>query len=247
MKEKILSEIKEVLEKVSPNLTTEQKSRMYRIINPNISNYIIYGIKTTVIERIVKEIDNKYKSSYSVAVEVFKSLSGSNVEEYKFAGLFFINRYKKFFNASTINLFKTEFLNHCNTWSYCDSSCIRVLGPFLAKNGNENLAKKTIDDWTSYDNIWVRRASMVILLKIIMLKKDFEENYVFNHIKKMLKYADQNYIEKAIGWLLKTCSKYKPEIIFDYLMRNKTIFSRLILRYASEKLSKDKITQVLKK
>ncbi|MFX1588418.1 MAG: DNA alkylation repair protein [Promethearchaeota archaeon] len=54
-------------------------------------------------------------------------------------------------------------------------------------------------------------------------------------------------MEKGIGWLLKTCSNYKPEIIFDYLMLNKNVLSRLVLRYASEKLPKDKRIQVLKK
>ncbi|MFW9939379.1 MAG: DNA alkylation repair protein [Candidatus Thorarchaeota archaeon] len=247
MKEKILLEIKEVLKRHSPNLMDEKKSRMYKIINPDTSNYIIYGIKIANIEKIIKDIDNKYKSSYSLAVEIFKDLSRSNIEEQKFAGLFYINRYKKFFDIKTINLFKIELLKHCHTWSYCDSTCIRVLGPFLGKKGNEALAKRTIDDWASKDNIWIRRASMVILLKIIMLKKTFNIDYVFNHINKMLNFIDQNYIEKAIGWLLKTCSKYKPEIIFDYLMLNKDVLSRLILRYASEKLPKDKRIQVLKK
>jgi 3-methyladenine DNA glycosylase AlkD len=80
-----------------------------------------------------------------------------------------------------------------------------------------------------------------------MLKKDFDENYVYNLVNKMLKYSNQNYIEKAIGWLIKTCSKYKPELIFDYLMRNKKTFSRLILRYASEKLPEDKREEILLK
>jgi len=247
MKEKVLSEIREALNDHSPNLMDEQKLRMYRIINPDTSNYIIYGLKIATIEKIIKEIDNKYKSSYSFAVEIFKDLSRSNIEEHKFAGLFYISRYKKFFDINSIDLFKIEILKHCHTWSYCDSTCIRLLGPFLAKKGNEALAKKTIDDWAIADNIWIKRASMVILLKIIMLKKDFDENYVFNHVKKMLNYVEQNYIEKGIGWLLKTCSKFKPDIIFEYLMSNKEVLSRLILRYASEKLSKDKRIQVLKK
>lgn len=247
MKEKVLSEIGEALKEHSPNLMDEQRLRMYKIINPDTSNYIIYGMKIAAIEKIIKEIDNKYKSTYSFAVEIFKELSRSNIEEQKFAGLFYLNRYKKFFNINTINVFKIELLKHCHTWSYCDSTCIRVLGPFLAKKGNEALAKKTIDEWAIIDNSWIRRASMVILLKIIMVKKTFDENYVFNHVNKMLNYIDQNYIEKGIGWLLKTCSKYKPDIIFDYLMFNKHVLSRLILRYASEKLPKDKRIQVLKK
>lgn len=248
MIEKILAEIKNFLKEKSPNLTDEQKSRMYKIINPRISNYIIYGIKVKDIENIVRTVyNNNIKCSYEEAIEIFKLLARSNIEEEKFAAFFFLNRFKKHFNDKTLELFKEEQLKHCYTWSVCDSTCIRVLGPFLGKKGNETLARRVIADWSKSDNLWIKRASMVILLKIIMLNKNFEDVYVFKTVEEMLKYADQNYIEKGIGWLLKTCSKYKPDVIYHYLMKNKKQLTPLILRYASEKLSEEKRRLVLKK
>ena len=79
-----------------------------------------------------------------------------------------------------------------------------------------------------------------------MIRKDFHKEFIFNLVDKMLKYQE-DYIHKGIGWLLKTCSKYKPDLIFDYLMNNKDRLPRLILRYASEKLTKEKRAQILKK
>jgi len=248
MIEKILIEIKNFLKEMSPNLTEEQNSRMYKIINPDISNYIVYGIKTKDIEDIVRAVYNSnIKCTYEEAIEIFKLLAKSNIEEEKFAAFLFLNRFKKHFNVKTLELFKEEFLTYCYTWSVCDSTCIRVLGPFLGKKGNETLARQIIADWSKSDNLWIKRASMVILLKIIMQNKNFEEVYVFKIVEEMLKYAAQNYIEKGIGWLLKTCSKYKPEVIYHYLIKNKKHLTRLILRYASEKLSEEKRRLVLKK
>ena len=123
---------------------------------------------------------------------------------------------------------------------------IRVIGPFLGKKGNEELALNVIEKWSESENLWVRRSSIVILLKIIMMRKEFEKEYVFKFVEKMLMYSEE-YIQKSIGWLLKTCSNYEPDIIFNYLMKNKNGMSRLILRYASEKIPKDRRTQVLKK
>lgn len=80
-----------------------------------------------------------------------------------------------------------------------------------------------------------------------MLKKEFEDKYVFELVDKMVKYSGRDYIEKGIGRLLKTCSKYKPDLIFEYLLSHKDKFSRLILRYASEKLSKEKRVEILRK
>ncbi len=107
----------------------------------------------------------------------------------------------------------------------------------------------TIEDWSESNNIWIRRASMVILLKLIMLRKDFfiSKDFIFELVEKMLQYKNEDYILKGIGWLLKTCSNYKPEIIIQYLKKNKQRLPRLILRYASEKLSKEIRAEILKK
>jgi len=247
MMEDVINDIKNLLVEKTPRLTPEQRSKMYKIINPDISNYVKYGVKVAEIENIVKNVYNKFKCTYQDAIEIFKTLTKSNVEEEKFAAFLFLNRFKKNFNEGTIHLFRDEYAKHCHTWSHCDSTCVRVIGPFLGKHSNEELAKKTIEEWSNSDNIWIKRASMVILLKITMIKKDFDKTFVFELVDKMLKYSEANYIEKGIGWLLKTCSKYKPEVIIDYLTKNKKILSRLILRYASEKLPKDKRALVLKK
>ena len=245
--EKISDELKKNLKENAPMLTDAQKTRVYKILNPDIQNYVIYGIKFPLLEQLVKSTYNSFSCSYEEAIEIFKRLIRTNVEEEKFAGLHFINKFKKQFSSKTIDLFQKEYAQYCYTWSLCDSSCVRVLGPFLGKKANESLAINTVNDWSNSESMWIRRASMVILLKLTMIKKDFDESYVFEIVEKMLKYSEQPYIEKGIGWLLKTCSKYKPELLYNYLTNNKETFPRLILRYASEKLPKDKRAQILKK
>ena len=247
MIDSIVEKISNLLFENTPQLSEDQKDRMYKILNPDISDYIIYGIRMPEIEKIVKSVHEKFDCSYYDAVEVFRKLTRTNVEELKFAGFFFLNRFKKYFKEDIINLIREEYSKHCHTWSHCDSTCVRLLGPYLGKKGNKRLAEKTIDKWSNSDNIWIKRASMVILLKITMMKKDFDEEYVFELVEKMLKYSEANYIEKGIGWLLKTCSKYKPEVIIDYLSNNKKNLSRIILRYASEKLPKEKRAEILNK
>ncbi|MCJ7647266.1 MAG: DNA alkylation repair protein [Candidatus Lokiarchaeota archaeon] len=247
MIEKIINEIKTQLEENKPALEQEQKQRMYNIINPDIDDYEIFGIKTADTEKIVKRIHDKFDCTYNDATEIYRILSRYNIEEYKFAAFLFLNRFKKHFSGDTINVFYEVYLKDCHTWSACDSTSIRVIGPFLAKKGNELLARKTINEWSESENLWIKRASIVILLKITMVHKDFEEEQVFNLVEKMLNHIEWNYIEKAIGWLLKTCSNYKPDLIINYLIKNKEHLSRLILRYASEKLPKDKRALVLKK
>lgn len=230
----------------APKLTPEQIVRRNKILNSNNPNFFEYGHKISDIEKITKTIHMKYQCSYKDALSVCKNLVSSNVQEEKFTGIFFLNYFKSNFNQATIDMFEEQFSKYCDTWAFCDSSCIRVIGPFLGKKNNQLLAEKTIDKWSTSENLWVRRASLVILLKIVMIKKEFDDDYVFTLIEKMLNYTE-DYIQKGIGWLLKTCSNYKPDSIFKYLMSNKEKLSRLILRYASEKLPKERRQLILKK
>lgn len=244
MIQKIVLDIKSKLKENARTLTQDQKERMLKILNSSNPNFDTYALKLSEIEKIVRDIFNESKASYNDSIEIFKILLNSNIDDEKFAGFFFINRFKKKFNEQTIMMFHDALFDNCDTWALCDSSVIRVIGPYLAKN--DDLAKKTIEKWSLSENLWIRRASMVILLKITSLKKDFERSYVFNLVEKMLSY-DEDYIQKGIGWLLKTCSKFKPEIIYEYLKKNKNKLPRLILRYSSEKLPKEKREEILKK
>ena len=246
MIKRIITEIRAYLKFNASRLTEEQKTRMYNILNSSNPNFIGYGNKHSDIEKYVKGIHNKSELSYDEASEIFKRLIVSDVHDEKIAAIFLLNRFNKNFNRETLNMIQELIPENFDTWAITDTTMIRVIGPFLGKKGNEELAEKTIDKWSESENLWVRRASLVILLKIIMMKKEFDEIYVFELAEKMYKYPEE-YIQKGIGWLLKTCSKYKPDLIFKYLMNNKGNISRLILRYASEKLPKEKRNQILKK
>lgn len=246
MIESIVHEFKNQLEEHKPPLPIDKKTRMYKILNSDNPNFESYGIKISDIEKIVRETHEKYPCSYEDAVDVFKELISSDIHEENFSAVFFLNRFKKKFSKDTINLFYDEFFKYCDSWAICDSTMIRIIGPFLGKKGNEELALKTIEKWSNSKGMWLRRASMVILLKLVMIRKDFDQEYVFSLAEKMANYSE-DYIQKGIGWLLKTCSKYKPDVIFSYLMKNKTYFSRLVLRYASEKLPKERRAEILSK
>ena len=246
MNDNIVIEFKNTLKENDQKLPDDKKNWMYKIINSDNPNFISYGLKIAEIEGIVRDIHKKFPCSYEDAIDVFKELISSDVSEEKFSAVFFLSRFKKDFSKNTINLFYDDFFKYCDSWSICDSTMIRIIGPFLGKKGNEELALDTVEKWSNSDDMWTRRASMVILLKLVMFRKDFDEDYVFALVEKMTQYSE-DYIQKGIGWLLKTCSRYKPDVIFKYLMDNKQTLSRLILRYASEKLTKERRAEILKK
>ena len=246
MIDRAINEIKNKLEENAPLFSEEDEIRRNKILNSKNPNFISYGLKMAQIEKIAKEVHQKYCNSFEDAVYIFKELIPSNTHEEKFTAILLLNRSKKDFDGTTINLIEETYTKYCDTWGLCDSTMIKVVGPFLSKKGNEKLAKKTIQSWANSENIWIRRASMVILLKLTMITKDFDETQLFHLIEKMIP-DSEDYIQKGIGWLLKTCSRYKPDVIIKYLNKNKKRLTRLVLRYATEKLSEEIRNQILKK
>jgi len=246
MIEKTISEIRNFLKKNAPQLTKDQKSRMYKILNSDNPNFIGYGNKHSEIEKFVRTIHNEFDLSYDNASQIFKRLIKSNIHDEKITAVFLLNRFKKDFNEESVDMIQEVIPGCFDSWAITDTTMIRVVGPYLAKSGNEKLAEKTIKEWSRSEFLWMRRAALVILIKIIMVNKKFNSDDVFKLVERMHK-DPEDYIHKGIGWLLKTCSNYEPKRIFEYLMKNTENFSRIILRYASEKLPKDKRTQILKK
>ena len=94
---RVVNEIQNLLKENTPKLTDTQKTRMYNILNPDVKNYVIHGIKFPILENIVKSVFKDSYCSYEEAIEIFKKLIRSNVEEEKFAGLHFLNRFKNIY------------------------------------------------------------------------------------------------------------------------------------------------------
>jgi len=233
---RVVKVIKDAIKAGAPSRTEEKEEREKRILNPSGSRFISYGLKVSQLDKIVRSVVDEYEIKYKEALEVFRLLVDTNVHDEKMAAISFISRFKRHFNKAIITTYHNTLRTHCNTWAFCDSSMIKVLGPYFAKKENKELAYETIKKWSTSDHLWVRRASLVIFLKRAMTQKDFNQVFLFKLLENMID-DPEDYIQKAVGWTLKTCSKYKPQVIYQYLMENHDHFSRITLRTASEKLS----------
>ncbi|MFX1397438.1 MAG: DNA alkylation repair protein [Promethearchaeota archaeon] len=244
--ENILTQIRKELQDNAPLLGEEEKKRFYKILNSENPDFTSYGFKIPEIENFARSFHQVYGLTLKEGVKLFNHLMRSNVHNEKFLGVFIINRFKKDFKPSIVKTFYDAFIAYCDTRALCDSSMIRVVGPFLGKKSNEKLAREMVNKWSNSENMWIRRASLVILIKITMINKDFDKDQIYDIVDRM-RDSTEDYIHKGIVWLLKTCSTYEPDLILEYLMENKKNLSRLILQYDCEKIPKEKKKKILEK
>jgi 3-methyladenine DNA glycosylase AlkD len=105
-----------------------------------------------------------------------------------------------------------RLLRDSDTWAYVDPLSIDVAGDLVERYPE---LSSVLDRWSEDADFWVRRASMLALLRPIRRGEgDFE---------RFARYADamleerEFFIRKAIGWVLRETSKKRPELVGAWL------------------------------
>lgn len=120
------------------------------------------------------------------------------------------------------------YLNHLegvNNWDLVDSSCYKILGPWL-KDKDRTL----LYQFAESSNIWENRIA-IVTQKAFIKDKDFSN--LFDIADKLYRHPEE-IVQKAVGWMLKEAAEHIPERIIEFV--NKRPESKLIRRIAFEKL-----------
>ena len=122
-------------------------------------------------------------------------------------------------------------------WSGCDDFCKRITNPLLRKY--PDLFDRIAENWTTAQSIWVRRASAVSLIRSEGGGhiSDIELEKILNLSNRLIR-DDEVYVQKGVGWLLKSASLCHRDGIVRYLEAHRKNMSRLSFRYALEKLDR---------
>jgi Predicted DNA alkylation repair enzyme len=148
----------------------------------------------------------------------------------------FAYRMKKQYDENTFALFESWLEKYVRGWGDCDDFCTHAFGELICQN--PILVKKDVVKWTKCDEFWMRRASAVILIPSIWHDKYSKTNLL--HISDILMIDEHDLVRKGYGWMLKILSIKEPELVFDYLLKNKDTLPRVSFRYALEKMDVDK-------
>lgn len=229
----IIDQIRKELRKKAKPLNQKDLEWARRIVGPDFTPL---GVKLADVWKISRDVYriNASSTDFNQGLKISEKLLQSKYQEEKFAGLGFINNFRREFDESTLKLFRSWIERYCHNWAFCDSFCINVIGPFLGKN--LGLVPK-IESWAKAKNVWVQRASLVSVLKI---SRYLESEYLFKRATPFMQ-SKEPFLQKAVGWFLKESFKYHRKELLKFLLKWKKKTPRLVLRYACEKLPlKDK-------
>ncbi|NLX77353.1 MAG: DNA alkylation repair protein [Clostridiaceae bacterium] len=153
----------------------------------------------------------------------------------------FAYRMKKQYDGNTFTLFESWLEKYVRGWGDCDDFCTHAFGELICQD--TSLVKHIIP-WTGREEFWMRRAAAVVLIPSILRDKYRETEPL--RIADRLLTDKHDLVRKGYGWTLKTLSVKEPQLVRDYLIKNKDIMPRVAFRYALEKMDRETKMELMK-
>lgn len=207
--------------------TAEQRVDSYGVASPDLKR-IAKDVYPTVKKWPVAERDRFCTELWTGA----KSEGGAIV-------CYIYKRFAKTCGAREFRLF-TQWLNrYVSNWGHTDGLSLWLLGASIA---NEPALIGKLDGWTGSKNRWKRRAAAVALVP--SARRGLHTREIFR-IAEPLMPDEDDMVRKGVGWLLKETYPNKPAEVMRFLMPRRAQTSRLVLRYAAEKMTVEHRTRLL--
>ena len=192
-------------------------------------------------------IANKY---LNISFEDISKLIKDKHHEIRLIAIFIlVSKYKKtklLKEKKGIYNFYLKHTKYINNWDLVDSSAQYIVGDYLF-NINKNSIKnsyKILEKLSKSKNIWERRISIISTFAFIYKG----EPQLTLDIIEILLSDKHDLIHKACGWMLREVGKRISEKeLIKFLEENTLKMPRTMLRYAIERLPKDKRLYFLNK
>jgi 3-methyladenine DNA glycosylase AlkD len=134
-----------------------------------------------------------------------------------------------------------QMLRESQGWALVDALSTGVISEIVARDPAATAS--TLDRWAANRDFWVRRASMLSLLR--PLKRGGGQWDRFTRYADAMLDEKEFFIRKAIGWVLRETSKERPQLVFDWLLPRARRASGVTFREAVKYLDETQRTQLL--
>lgn len=203
-----------------------------------------FGLTAPELRSVAAEIFATVRPVWTVdeAIELCDLLLPNPYHEAKVAAILILERYRRQFPERLFFKIRSWLeQNFLNTWATVDALCPGCVGRLLEEFPD---LRSKIKAWARSPNRWVRRASIVSLLRLA--KSQANQDVIYEMAKSHLGDRD-DLIQKANGWLLREAGKKDHRRLEKFLLENGPKIPRTTLRYAIERFEASKRDALLRR
>jgi 3-methyladenine DNA glycosylase AlkD len=191
-----------------------------------------FGVTAPQVREIAAELHRRVKPEWTVddAIALCDRLLPRPELEAKGVAILLLHRFHKTYPEALFA--KTHgwlLANRLDNWASVDALCPEVIGALVA--AHEHLLER-LSSWARSPNRWVRRASLVSLLKLA--RRPEHKAAVYAMVRRHFG-SDDDLVQKAAGWLLREVGKQDMRALEAFLESNGPLIPRTTLRYAIER------------
>lgn len=157
-------------------------------------------------------------------------LVSGKYEEASFA-LWFGGAFPGEFTQETLDRFGQWLDRGFKNWAHTDVFCGEVLSVFLVQ---KIVPLKAFGSWRAASSKWRRRAVPVTLIK--QIKNGAAVSSLVKFVEPMLD-DPERVVQQGLGWFLREAWKSERELVEEYLLRHNDHAPRLVIQYATEKMT----------
>ena len=191
-----------------------------------------YNTGTASMRTLVRSIYEAHRDDWSIdeAIAFADALVADRHLEAKSVGIEVVGRYHRAFTPRLLPVCKRWLAgNHSANWATTDTMCGVLIGPLLVRYPT---LTEHMGAWSRHRNMWVRRASVVGLIP--SARKGAALDRLYDNASR-LHAAQEDLIQKAVGWALREAGKTDMPRLERYLRANGPAIPRTTLRYAIER------------
>jgi len=232
------------------DLLSEIRAEFDRLANPSVAEGAQRffkdqpirhrGVPSPEIQRVARDVfPHVKKMSVADRDRLCTALWASGSHEEGALVCYLYRRFRKQCAAREFGLFTRWLDRYVDNCAHTDGLSLWLLGASIA---NDATLVDKLDSWTSSKNRWKRRAAAVAL--VYSAKRGEHTRAILRIAAPLIKDKD-DMVQKGVGWLLKETYPKKPSEVVRFLVANRAKTTRLVLRYAAEKMTAGDKARVL--
>ncbi len=192
--------------------------------------YDAFGLNEEQVHSICDSIASQYQLSAEETAELGAHLLPTGKYEFGTVAFLLLMKHAAVFNKSIFSHVKGWFDAGVGNWAHSDILCSRITPVFLEQS---IITLQDFAEWRKSDSKWTRRAVPVTML---CLRKTTNPQELLDFIASMMG-DEARVVHQGLGWFLRELWKLHPIPVEEFLFLHKEHCARLIIQYATEKMT----------
>jgi 3-methyladenine DNA glycosylase AlkD len=192
-----------------------------------------YGLANGQMEAKVKELLKDRTIDIPLILQAAPELVKSEKYEETGFAVMLLNGCKKQYTGDVFKAIESWFAYGIRNWAHSDILGMWILPDLVKQNV---VAIEDFRPWLASEYKFQRRCVPVTLIKSLKTMEDIYS--LFSFIEPLMTDPERE-VHQGTGWFLRETWKMNREATEDFLFKHKNTAPRLIIQYATEKMSKE--------